>query len=197
MSEPQQDEAIPTDVHAAAVWLMDRHPWVASLVQRVLPGVDFRNDNWLDDLALVMNAYDAHQEAVSRYVDAHPAPHDDARWEAWDASKPDVVVTTTDISDEDRARVLAGVDNFYPMSGGEQRVVRLVATQARRRVQFSFFNDVDFDERGVAFYLDLVRTVEHTSISVRFYTHPDTKMQRARDSFDRFEERIARGENPV
>lgn len=131
-----------SDPYTAADWLMARHDWPRHLVNRVvLPGED--PPHWLDQLADAYADLDAHATAWAAYEATHRQPGtyaSDAEWDAWEAAGP---------QQSGAARAL-GV-----MSGGEQRVCRLVATlHPTHRAAGWHLADLQLDERGVAFFLD-------------------------------------------
>ncbi|WP_369370126.1 hypothetical protein AB1046_15080 [Promicromonospora sp. Populi] len=134
--------SLPGNPYEAADWLVARHDWPRSLVARViLRGAE--HPHWLDQLADAVTDLDTYTAAWRRYEDTHPAPSTtyatDADWEAWEASGP---------TPSEAARAL------NVMSGGEARMCRLVATlHPTRRVNWHLA-DLEFDERGAAFFLD-------------------------------------------
>lgn len=131
-----------SDPYEAADWLLSRHDWPRALVARVvLPSED--QPHWLDQLADAYTDLTAHEAAWARYEATHRQPGTyatDADWDAWQAAGP---------RPSDAAHALA------VMSGGEQRMCRLIATlHPTDRTHGWHLADLQFDERGAAFFLD-------------------------------------------
>lgn len=108
-------------------------------------------EDWLDELAAnaVVDCVD-HARAWRAYEAEHREPLDEGAYEAWVGAGP-----------SNTARGAA----FAVMSGGEQRMVRLVATLCpRARVPWSV-GDVGFDERGAAVFDDWLQIV-HGQLAV-------------------------------
>lgn len=130
-----------SDPYEASDWLLARHDWARRLVGRVvLSGPD--RPHWLDQLADAYTDLDEHTAAWARYEAAHRQPSTfatDAEWDAWDAAGPQT---------PDTAHAL-GV-----MSGGEQRMCRLIVTLHPTYRGGWHLADLVLDERGAAFFLD-------------------------------------------
>lgn len=142
----------PTNTYQAADWIVKRHPWGREMVERVvgpLGDVD-ANHGWLNDLAQAVLDHAEHLEEWRRYKDRTPPPYEpddsDARkyraWEreydAWEAAGP---------------KPTPGAAAYGPMSSGERRIVRLIATLSRQGVNWCV-GDIDFDQRGARILLD-------------------------------------------
>lgn len=136
----------PSDPYAAVDWLMARHEWPRHLVARVIPG-GVGNPSWLDDFADVLAAHDAEVHAWNEYAELNPLSlfATEAQTAAWEAHGPDLP-----------ARHLG---DLPVMSSGERRMCRLIATlHPSRRTSWSV-GDVDFDERGIRFYVEVTAVV--------------------------------------
>ena len=133
-----------SDPYEAGDWLLSRHDWAHYLVSRVvLTGPD--RPHWLDQLADAYTDLADHTTAWKRYEATHRPPGTygtDAEWDAWEAAGPQPTGA---------AHALA------VMSGGEQRMCRLIATlHPDNRAAGWRLDDLQLDERGVAFFLDWI-----------------------------------------
>lgn len=130
-----------SDPYEAGDWLLSRHDWARYLVSRVvLSGLD--RPHWLDQLADAYTDLTAHEAAWARYEATHREPGQyasDAEWDAWQAAGPEPT---------DAAHALV------VMSGGEQRMCRLIATLHPTHRGTWHLADLQLDERGAAFFLD-------------------------------------------
>jgi hypothetical protein len=146
----------PCEVYEAADWLRSRHPWVDQLARRITRtgdsgdsgdvsgGQGWAGGDWLDELAVAVNDCADHTAAWREYAARHREPAGDAAYVAWVDAGP--------------ANSVRGAA-FAVMSGGEQRLVRLVATLCpSTRVAWSV-SDVGFDERGAAVLFDWLQIV--------------------------------------
>ncbi len=100
---------VPAGGYEAARWLRCRHRWVNELVARIETGTG----DWLDDLAGAVFDGVGHAAAWREYERADPEPLNEGAYVRW-----------VDAGPSNMARGQA----FAVMSGGEQRLVRLVAT---------------------------------------------------------------------
>ncbi|SDU74884.1 hypothetical protein [Jiangella alkaliphila] len=141
---------IPTDAYLAADWLAARHPWVRQLVERIAGPVDRRED-WLDVLTQAVNDSDGDGAAWVEYERRHPAPAEDAAFWEWHAQGP---------------QPAPPVRAFGVMSGGEKRLIRLVATLGGRLGWSPL--DVSFDQRGAAVLADWLAIV-HAQLPASMY----------------------------
>ena len=131
---------LPTAPYEAADWLRARYPWVDQLAGRIAGDAE----GWLDGLAGAVADGVANAHAWREYERRHREPMDEGAYEAW-----------LDAGPSNTARGAA----FAVMSGGEQRMVRLVATLCpRTRVPWSV-GDIGFDERGAAVLDDWLQIV--------------------------------------
>jgi hypothetical protein len=135
----------PTNTYQAADWIVKRHPWAREMVERVvgpLGDVD-SNHIWLNELAQAVLDHAAYSEEWKRYRDRTPPPSsyddpDERKYNAWEAAGP---------------QPTPGAAAYGPMSSGERRIVRLIATLARAGVPWSV-DDISFDQRGARILLD-------------------------------------------
>ena len=112
---------------------------------------------WLDELAGAVTDCADHAQAWREYEVRHREPADQGAYVAW-----------VDAGPTNTARGAA----FAVMSGGEQRLVRLVATLCPSvRVAWSV-SDVGFDERGAAVLQDWLQIV-HAQLPDWIYPHID------------------------
>ena len=117
-----------------------RHKWVDQSAGRIAGDAE----DWLDELAGAVADGMEHAQAWRDYEQRHREPLDEGAYVAW-----------LDAGPSNTARGAA----FATMSGGEQRMVRLVATLCpRTRVPWSV-GDIGFDERGAAVLDDWLRIV--------------------------------------
>jgi hypothetical protein len=141
---------VPTAPYEAADWLRARHQWVDQLAGRIAGDAE----DWLDELAGAVADCVEHAQAWREYERRHREPMDEGAYVAW-----------LDTGPSNTARGAA----FAVMSGGEQRMVRLVATLCpRTRVPWSV-GDIGFDERGAAVLDDWLRIV-HGQLPDWLYT---------------------------
>jgi hypothetical protein len=152
----------PCEVYAAADWLRSRHPWVDQLVRRIVgagdddSGQGWAGGDWLDELAGAVNDGADHAAAWREYAARHRAPDGERAYVAWVDAGPAISVRGA---------------AFAVMSGGEQRLVRLVATLCpSTRVAWSV-SDVGFDERGAAVLRDWLQIV-HAQLLDESYPPP-------------------------
>ena len=121
---------VPTEPYEAADWLRARHQCMDQLAGRIAGDAE----DWLGELAGAVADCVEHSQAWREY-ERHREPMDQGAYVAWLNAGP-----------SNTARGAA----FAVMSGGEQRMVRLVATLcARTRVPWSV-GDIGFDKRGAA-----------------------------------------------
>ena len=136
-----------TQLHRAAEWLRARHQWLDRLVTRIAGDTD----DWLHEVAgAILDTVD-NGEAWERYERQHPEPpdrDDESAYYRWEEAGP---------KNTDRGSA------FAVMSGGEVRVVRLIATLAnvrgldamcQRRVPRTAHDVGGWDERGQAIFTD-------------------------------------------
>lgn len=152
-------DVVPTNLYAAADWLRGRHPWLDQIALRIAG----HSEEWLDELAGAILDCIEHGEAWNQYEREHPKPRDrddEAAYDRWENAAP---------KNTPRGRAYA------VMSGGEARMVRLVATLAnvrgedsvgggeyyryQRRVPWSVHDVSGWDDRGVAILEDWFRIV--------------------------------------
>lgn len=149
MSEPVTSVEVPAGGYEAAEWLRARHRWVDELARRVAGS----GEDWLDELAGAVTDCVEHGQAWQVYEARHREPSDERAHEVWLNAGP-----------SNTARGSA----FAVMSGGEQRLVRLVATLCpRTQVPWSV-SDIGFDERGAAVLQDWLKVV-HRQLPGRLY----------------------------
>lgn len=144
----------PADhLYRSATWLLGRHPKLAELAERV-PGVvsnEFPTDGPeidLERLVLALVELDADRAAFAEYERRHPAPYDDAKYDAWLAAAP--------------PRGKHGSEEIGVMSRTEASRLRLLATFASsspRRVPFLVADLTGFDEEGQELIRDWCRAV--------------------------------------
>lgn len=118
-----------SDPYAAAAWLVSRHPTPRGLVDRLAAWTAGQPD--VEAIAQAVNEYDEDTRLWKAYADAHPAPNDDTRYDAWEAAGPPSPAA---------ARVIG------PMSSGEKRMVRMLAVLApATRVRFRLDDSTGVD----------------------------------------------------
>jgi len=100
---------------------------------------------WLDELAGAVTDYAGHAQPWREYELRHREPADECAYVPWLDAGP---------SNTDRGTV------FAVMSGGEQRLVRLVATLCPSTRLASSVSDIGFDERGAAVLHDWLQIVQ-------------------------------------
>lgn len=133
--------------YASATWLLARHYQLAALAERAGVVSDDADGLWLDldGLAEALAALDAHRAAWAAYEHRHPAPHDDARYDAWEANGPQ----------QTNARAQA----IGPMSRTEVSRLRLLSFFATERVQLRVSDLAGFDAAGEKLLRDWTRAV--------------------------------------
>lgn len=142
----------PTNTYQAADWIVKRHPWAREMVERVvgpLGDVD-SNHGWLNELAQAVLDHAEYLEEWRRYEHRTPPPlevndSDERRYKAWERE--------CDAWEAAGPKPTSGAAAYGPMSSGERRIVRLIATLSREGVPWAV-NDIDFDERGARILLD-------------------------------------------
>ena len=157
MSVDVSPELPPQNLYQAADWLRARHPFLDELVRRIAGD----SQEWLDEVAgAILDTVD-NGAAWVKYGQEHRAPtgDDEDAYYRWEESGP-----------ENSPRGCA----YAVMSGGEGRVIQLVATFANLRedgyapgtyeytsyqrfVPWSAHNLGGWDERGAAIFNDWVR----------------------------------------
>lgn len=148
----------PADnVWQQARWLVGRSPRVQVLCERVRAVDDEGDERWphIEMLADIICAYDGHGRAYEAYRRSYYPPDDDARFEAWEARGPKV---------EDAAALFnlatpGGIRAYGPMSSGEKKLLRILATLGTHRVEFSTADLDGLDDEGHAFIRDWVKIV--------------------------------------
>ena len=150
--------------YRAIFWLLGRHPRVAVLAQRL--GIvgprdpEYYSEPWMNGIDLDAQAlgdgillYDQNARAFKEYADRHPAPGDrpgdseaDAyrRYDAWEEAGPH-------LPDTRAGRVATA---FGPMSGGERRVIRLLAALTNSGGHFTLGYVEGLDDSYQAFVQD-------------------------------------------
>jgi len=149
------DDTPPTNLYQAANWLRERHPWAGQLVRRIAGDTE----DWLEEVAGAILDTAENGEAWERYEQHNPPPRDrddEAAHDRWEEAGP-----------KNTGRGSA----YAAMSGGEVRVIRLIATlanvrgedyiggeyrQYQRRVPWSAHDLGGWDDRGVAVFNDWV-----------------------------------------
>lgn len=141
-------DAPPTNTYQAADWIVKRHPWAREMVERVVGPLDDvdANHDWLDDLAQAVLDEIEYGEAWTQYSHRNRQPEyredDNGRsereYDAWRAAGP---------------KPTPGAAAYGPMSSGERRIVRLIATLASKGVPWKV-QDIDYDQRGARILVD-------------------------------------------
>jgi hypothetical protein len=107
-------------------------------------GQGWSGGDWLDELAGAVTDYAGHAQPWREYELRHREPADECAYVPWLDAGP---------SNTDRGTV------FAVMSGGEQRLVRLVATLCpSTRLAWSV-SDIGIDERGASVLHDRLQIV--------------------------------------
>jgi len=143
----ETEDKPPTNTYVAADWIVKRHPWAREMVERVVGPLGNIDDNhdWLEDLAQAVRDHATHTAEWQGYESRHPAPpwEDDneepgRKYDAWLNAGP---------------KPTPGAAAYGPMSSGERRIVRLIATLSNNGVPWSV-SDISFDQRGARILLD-------------------------------------------
>lgn len=129
----------PGDRLGAARWLVERHPALQRLLQRVPGLIDTDGDPDVDLLAATFTEYEQYVAAWNVYEYRNPAPRDELRFEQWRAAGP---------------RTGALVACISCMSETERARLRMVATFAVDRVAISVADLATVDASGRALLTD-------------------------------------------
>jgi hypothetical protein len=149
------DDPVPTQSSpwGAARWLVGRYPRMQVLCERVGAIDDDGDERWphIDMLADVIRASDHYGRAWEAYGRHRYAPDDEARYDAWEAAGPKAEASAAEFNLATPGGILA----YGPMSGGEKRMLRILAALSPHRVEFSATSDTSgLDDEGHAFVLD-------------------------------------------
>ena len=150
-------QAPPSNVWEQARWLVGRYRRVQILVERVGAIDDDEDGRWphIELLADILRAHDAYQRAWEKYRRSHyePAWRDDltdaeneARLTAYDEAGP-----KAEDYERDAAIPAGSVHAYAVMSGGEGRLLRILATLGEHRVEFCSGDLDGLDDEGRAF----------------------------------------------
>lgn len=144
-----RDQDPPGYAWGDARWLVGRHGMLADLVERAGCWTGDEEGRWVDlnQLKQTIRGLDAYRAAWAEYQTLHPAPSDDARYDAWEAAGPDA-------DDVAPCVPLAGI---LPMSGSEVGRLRLLATIGNGRIEFSLADLDGWDFDGQATKADWAR----------------------------------------
>lgn len=164
------DEPVPAKDNPwrCARWLVGRYPRMQVLCERVgaiddePEGPDEGRWAHVDKLADIIRASDAYGRAWDKYKRSNYEPSRqregeseaayEARWDAYEARGPKPADFADDASDDATPN---GIHAFRVMSGGEQRLLRILATLGSHRVEFSATSDTSgLDDEGHFFVLD-------------------------------------------
>lgn len=176
MTDETGKDTAPPDPYQAANWVAERHPWARELARRVV-GIteeDWINGRvptyWIDDLAQAVLDHQANGVEWAEYELRTPPPpeqYDEAAseraYERWQQAGP---------------KGTFGARAYGPMSSGEKRGIRLLATLSRKRVPWSVV-DVEFDHRGALMLLD-IQAVERAQLPAELFDpnyDPEAKWQ--------------------
>lgn len=125
--------------YAAAGWLVSRHRTIQRLLDRIDGWIKFDSGNTMPDVELVaqvINESDQYNADWLTYERGHRPPLDEAGYERWQDAGPK----------PPNDRVAA----YGPMSGGEKRMLRMLAVLAPvARVRFNLC-DSDGVDQGYA-----------------------------------------------
>jgi hypothetical protein len=150
------------NVWRAARWLVGRHPRMQVLCERVGAIDDDDEGRWphVDMLADILRARDAYERAWERYRRSNYEPSRqregesdaayEARWNAYDDGGPKMATYAKEYG-LDGAH---GITAYGRMSGGEKRLLRILATVGTHRVEFCTGDLDGLDEEGHAFIRD-------------------------------------------
>lgn len=135
-----------------ARWLVGRYPRMQVLCERVGAIDDDEGERWphVEMLADIIRASDHYGRACEAYGRHHSAPDDDARYDAWEAAGP----KAKDSAAEFNLATPGGLLAFRLMSGGEKRLLRILATAGTHRVEFCRTDLDGLDVEGHAFVRD-------------------------------------------
>ena len=136
---PDRDDQAPDDRVRAARWLVSRHPQLQRLLARVPGFLDDDGDPDVDLLANTVCDYEQHLVAWTVYVNRHPVPQDDERFETWREAGP----KSTEF-----------VDAVSDMSPSERSRLRMLATFSTERVPVSVADFASLDASGRALLTD-------------------------------------------
>lgn len=158
------------NVWQQARWLVGRHRRMQILVERVgaIDDVPDGDDEgrWphVEMLADIIRASDAYGRAWDRYRHSNYEPSQregeseeayNARWDAYEARAP----KPEDSAAEFNLATAHGIRAYRPMSSGEKKLLRILATFGVHRVEFSSADLDGLDDEGWDFVRDWVKVI--------------------------------------
>jgi hypothetical protein len=163
----------PADnVWKQARWLVGRYPRMQVLCERMgaiddePEGPDEGRWPHVEKLADIIRARDAYERAWERYRRSNYEPSGqregesdadyEARWAAYDVAGPKPADFADDPNDDATPQ---GIHAYGRMSGGEKRLLRILATLGTHRVEFSTADVSGLDDEGRAFVRDWTKIV--------------------------------------